>query len=75
MSKKTSTDSQQQETKRPAFVDELLKNGTIVLTSLTREDFAPMLAKIPDEVKYSAGAVGKNSETGVFTLRLDVIND
>ena len=74
MSKKTTAESQQ-ETKRPAFVDELLKNGTIVLTSRTREDFAPMLADIPAEVKYSSGAVGFNHETGVFTLRLDVIND
>ena len=70
MSKKTETTEKQQ----PAFVEELLKTGTVTLTSLTREDFDAMLNDIPADVKYSAGAVGYNPETGVFSLRLDIIN-
>lgn len=68
MSKKTETT----ETKQPAFVEELLKNGTVTITSLTREDFDAMLKEIPEGVKYSVGAVGHNPETGVFTLRVDI---
>lgn len=69
MSKKTTNS----ETKQPAFVEDLLKNGTTTLTSLTREDFDAMLADIPADVKYGAGAIGKNPETGIYSLRLDII--
>ena len=70
MSKKTETTEKQQ----PAFVEELLKTGTVTLTSLTREEFDAMLKDVPADVKYSAGAVGYNPETGVFSLRLDITN-
>ena len=63
-----------EEIKQPAFVAELLKNGTVTITSLTREDIDAMLKDIPDDVKYGAGAVGMNPETGVFSLRLDITN-
>ena len=66
MSKKATDDKQQ-----PTFVDELLKNGTVTITSLTREDFDAMLADIPANIKYSAGAVGHNQNTGAFELRID----
>ena len=59
--------------KQPAYIDELLKNGTVVITSLTREEFDPILSEIPDDVHYSVGAVGQNPETGVFSLRLDIV--
>ena len=71
MGKKTETT----EKKHPAFVEELLKTGTVTLTSLTREDFDTMLKDIPADVKYSAGAVGFNPEAGVFSLRLDITNN
>lgn len=75
MSKKTTnTEAQQPKQKQPAFVEDLLKNGTTTLTSLTREEFDAMLNDIPADVKYSAGAVGYNPETGVFSLRLDITN-
>ena len=69
MSKKT----EQTETKQPVFMEELLKNGTVVITSLTREEFDPILSEIPDGLHYSVGAVGQNQETGVFTLRVDIV--
>lgn len=59
--------------KQPAYVDELLKNGTVTLTAKTRDKLYKMVSKIPADVKYGAGAVGKNFETGVFTLRLDIV--
>ena len=69
MSKKTTETT---ETKQPAFVEELLKNGTAILTAKTREELAEMVNDIPADVKYAAGAVGHNPETGVFTLRVDI---
>ena len=57
----------------PAYVDELLKNGTAILTAKTRDELAKMTSEIPADVKYSAGAVGRNFETGIFSLRLDIV--
>lgn len=67
--------SAQQEKQLPAFVEELLKNGTVILTASDREDFGELIDQIPASCKYGAGAIGKNPETGVFSLRLDIIND
>ena len=61
------TDEQQ-----PAYVEELLKNGTAVLTAKTREKLAEMVNDIPADCHYGAGAVGHNPETGAFTLRVDI---
>ena len=71
MSKKATDEKQQQ----PAYVEELLKNGTAVLTAKTREELAGMVNDIPANVRYGAGAAGYNPETGAFTLRVDIIND
>ena len=62
------------ETEQPTFVEELLKNGTVIITAKTRDELAEMVNDIPADVKYGAGAVGMNPETGVFSLRLDIIN-
>ena len=62
------------ETEQPTFVEELLKNGTATITAKTRDELAEMVNDIPADVKYGAGAVGMNPETGVFSLRLDIIN-
>ena len=59
----------------PAFVKELLEKGTAVLTAKTRDELAEMVNDIPADVRYGAGAVGFNYETGDFTLRVDIINN
>ena len=69
MSKRTTNS----ETQQASIVDELLKNGTATLTAQKREDFDAMLADIPADVKYGAGAIGRNSETGLLSLRIDLI--
>ena len=69
MSKKATEEKQQQ----PAYVEELLKNGTAVLTAKTREELAGMVNDIPANVRYGAGAAGYNPETGAFTLRVDIV--
>lgn len=71
MSKKTTETT---ETKQPDYVAELLLNGTVTLTANTREELAEMIDNIPSECHYGAGAVGKDRETGVFSLRLDITN-
>ena len=75
--KKVQTNEEQpaQQIEQPGYVTELLENGTIVLTATEREDFGELIDAIPAEVRYAAGAIGKNPETGVFSLRLDIIND
>ena len=59
---------------QPAFVEELLKNGTAVLTAKTRDELAEMVNGIPADCSYGAGAVGFKPETGDFSLRLDITN-
>ena len=59
----------------PAFVEKLLEKGTAILTAKTRDELAEMVNDIPADVRYGAGAVGFNHETGDFTLRVDIINN
>ena len=65
MSKKTNTE-------QPAYIDELLKNGTTILTANSRDELAEMVNNIPADVHYGAGAVGFNHETATYSLRLDL---
>ena len=73
MSKKTQQTTE--ETKQTPFVEELLKNGTTVLTAKTRDELAEIVNDIPADVKYGVGAVGFNPDAGVFTLRVDITNN
>ena len=73
MSKKTQQTTE--ETKQPPFVEELLKNGTTVLTAKTRDELAEIVNDIPANVTYGVGAVGFNPDAGVFTLRVDITNN
>ena len=65
MSKKTNTE-------QPDYIDELLKNGTTILTAKSRDELAEMVNDIPADVHYGAGAVGFNHETATYSLRLDI---
>ena len=65
MSKKTNTE-------QPAYIDELLKNGTTILTAKSRDELAEMVNNIPADVHYGAGAVGFDHETATYSLRLDI---
>ena len=58
----------------PAFMKELLETGTTILTAKSRDELAEMVNDIPADCSYGAGAVGYNPETGLFSLRLDIIN-
>ena len=69
MNKKKNEDA---EAKMPDFLAELKDKGTVTLTATSREELAEMVADIPADIKYGAGAVGKTVE-GVYSLRLDIV--
>ena len=72
MKKKT---TKAEELKQPSYVGDLLLNGTAILTAKTRDELAEMVNDIPANVNYGVGAVGFNPDAGVFTLRVDIINN
>lgn len=62
----------QAQEKQPAHVAELLLNGTVTLTASSREELAAMVNDIPADCSYGAGAVGRDRETGCYSLRIDL---
>ena len=72
MSKKK---TQAQEPEQPAYVEELLTKGTVTLQAKTREELTDQIDNIPASVRCAAGAIGKNPTTGLYQLRIDIIND
>ena len=71
MSKKATQTSEEQ----PAYVADLLLNGTTVLEAPTREAQAEMVDVIPADCRYSVGAVGKKQDGSAYTLRVDIIKN
>lgn len=70
MSKQVNT-----EAKQPAFVEELLKNGTTTLRAETREKLDEMVQTLPADVRVAAGIVARNHETGEYVLQVDIIKE
>ena len=65
--------SKKDETQQPAFVGDLLLNGTTVLEAPTREALTEMVNDIPADCRYSVGAVGRKQDGSAYTLRVDII--
>jgi hypothetical protein len=65
---KTNEASQQ-----PKYIEELLKNGTTVLSAASREELTEMVNDIPADCKYAVGAVGRKQDGSAYTLRVDII--
>jgi hypothetical protein len=63
----------EQQAAQPDYVADLLKNGTTTITAPTREELAEMLDQIPADVRIGTGAVGQNRDTGLFSIRIDII--
>lgn len=77
MTKKTESSEIQQpkvESEIPAYMEELQKNGTTVITAPTIDELAEQVNNIPTEVRYAAGAVGRNIDTNLYTLRITLIS-
>ena len=64
-----------QQTQQPAYVEELLTNGTVILRAASRDEFGEMIDTIPASVRYAAGAIQKDTRSGLFLLRIEVIHD
>ena len=69
MSKKATQTSEEQ----PAYVADLLLNGTTVLEAPTRDALAVMVNDIPADCRYSVGAVGRKADGSAYTLQVDII--
>jgi len=69
------TETAHQDAEQPAYIGDLLLNGTTVLTAPTRGELAEMVNDIPADVRYGAGAVGRDLESGAYTLRIHLIKD
>ena len=74
MSKKTEA-TQASENSQPAYVADLLLNGTTILEAPTREALAEMVNDIPVDCRYSVGAVGCKQDGSAYTLRVDLIKN
>lgn len=53
--------------------DDLLKNGTAILESPTREDLVELVNNIPADCRYAVGAVGRKQDGSAYTIRVDII--
>lgn len=71
MSKTKQNEAPQHE--QPAFIEELLTNGTAVLTAPQREDLDGMLSEIPEGCRFAVGAVGRSNDGSTYSLRVDII--
>ena len=74
MSKKTEA-TQKSENSQPAYVGDLLLNGTTIIEAHTREELAEMVNEIPADCKYAVGAVGRKQDGSAYTLRVDIIKN
>lgn len=63
------------ETEQPGYVSYLLEHGSVILRSATRDGFGEMIDQLPANTRYAAGAVGKNTTTGLYELRLDLVTN
>ena len=63
------------EEQQPAYVADLLLNGTTILEAPTREALAEMVNDIPADCKYCVGAVGRKPDGSAYTLRADIIKN
>lgn len=82
MSKKTNkkTDSPKVEqtkveTTQPAYVQELLEKGVVVIQGRSRGELNEKLAAIPSDVKYFTGAVGHYIGTGLYRIQVNIKED
>ena len=59
----------------PSYIQELLDKGHVILRAASRDEFAEMIDQIPAQTRYAAGAIGRNTLTGLFELRIDLVTN
>jgi hypothetical protein len=82
MSKKTKTkaenpevEQQKAETTQPAYVQELLEKGVVVIQGRSRGELDEKLAAIPSDVNFYTGAVGQYMGTGLYRIQVNLKED
>ena len=77
MSKKKTTKPEaenpevEQDNVQPAYVKELLEKGVAVLQGRSRGELDEMLAAIPNDIPYYAGAVGYYVDKGLYRIQVN----
>ena len=62
---------EQPKTEQPDYVKELLEKGVAVLQGRSRGELDEMLAAIPSDIPYYAGAVGYYVDKGLYRLQVN----
>ena len=82
MSKKTKTKAEnpeaeqpKAETTQPAYVQELLEKGVVVIQGRSRGELDEKLAAIPSDVNFYTGAVGQYMGTGLYRIQVNIKED
>ena len=61
----------EQANNQPAYVKELLEKGVAVLHGRSRGELDEMLAAIPNDIPYYAGAVGYYVDKGLYRIQVN----
>ena len=56
---------------QPDYVKELLEKGVAVLQGRSRGELDEMLAAIPSDIPYYAGAVGYYVDKGIYRIQVN----
>ena len=82
MSKKTKTKAENPEAEQPkventqpAYVQELLEKGVVVIQGRSRGELDDKLAAIPSDVNFYTGAVGQYMGTGLYRIQINIKED
>ena len=60
------------EDNRPAYVKELLEKGAVVIFGRTEGELNDILANIPSDINFTAGAIGYYISKGVYRIQLNL---
>lgn len=71
MSKKKK-DSEAVNVQQPAYVNELLEKGVVVLKGRTPDELAEMVDNIPADVASYAGGISQYYDTGLYRLQVNL---
>lgn len=63
------------EDNRPAYVQELLEKGVVVIQGRSRGELDDKLAAIPSDVNFYTGAVGQYMGTGLYRIQVNIKED
>ena len=66
------TEQPEPEDNRPAYVKELLEKGAVVIFGRTEGELNDMLANIPSDIDFTAGAIGYYISKGLYRIQLNL---